>query len=63
MAIDNSFLLQQMLNEQTKANDHLTAMREVLADSLKVQIQIAKGKGKNGSGGSGGKWESTSGTG
>jgi|AGFS01.1.fsa_nt_gi hypothetical protein len=54
MAIDNSFLLQQMLNEQTKANDHLTAMREVLADSLKVQIQIAKGKGKNGSGGSGG---------
>ena len=51
MAIDNSYLLQQMLAEQTKTNDNLSAMREVLADSLKVQIQIAKKK--NGSGGSG----------
>lgn len=48
MAIDNSFLLQQIIQEQAKTNDNLTAMREILADSLKVQQKIAKKKGGTG---------------
>lgn len=50
MAIDNSFLLQQVLNEQTKSNDNLSAMRELLSDSLKLQQKNSKKK--SGSGGS-----------
>lgn len=42
MAIDNSFLLQQILQEQSKSNDNLTAMRDLLADSLKLQQKNGK---------------------
>lgn len=50
MAIDNSFLLQQILQENSKTNDNLSAMRDILSDSLKVQIQIAKKKPASGGG-------------
>lgn len=52
MAIDNSYVLTQILQEQTKANDHLSTMRELLADSLKIQQKQSK-KGNNGSGDNG----------
>lgn len=44
MAIDNSFLLQQILQEQSKSNDNLSAMRELLSDSLKLQQKTSKKK-------------------
>lgn len=53
MAIDNSYLLSQILDEQSKNNDNLSAMRDLLADSLKVQTQMAKKMGAGGGNGSG----------
>jgi len=63
MAIDNSFLLQQILTEQTKSNDNMSAMREILADSLKVQIQIAKKQSGGSGNGNGGNPPRTDGNG
>lgn len=47
MAIDNSFLLQQILQEQSKSNDNLSAMRELLSDSLKLQQKNGKKNGND----------------
>lgn len=49
MAIDNSFILQQILLEQSKTNDDLSAMRDILADTLKLQQKNSrKNDGGNG---------------
>lgn len=50
MAIDNGFILQQILQEQSKSNDNLTAMRDILADSLKLQQRMSRRGGNNGGG-------------
>lgn len=49
MAIDNSFILQQILNEQSSTNDNLSAMREILADTLKLQQKNSKRRYGDGS--------------